>query len=43
VDHVSLMTDLKVVFITLKKVLLKEEINQVGGQWATTDPFNGHN
>jgi len=43
VDHVSLMTDLKVVFITLKKVLLKEDINQVGGQWATMDPFNGHN
>ena len=43
VDHVSLMTDLKVVFITLKKVLLKEDINQVGGQWATMDPFNGNN
>lgn len=43
VDHVSLMTDLKVVFITMKKVLLKEDINQVGGQWATMDPFNGHN
>lgn len=43
VDHVSLMTDLKVVFITMKKVLLKEDINQVGGQWVTMDPFNGHN
>ena len=43
VDHLSLMTDLKVIFITIKKVLFKEDINQVGGQWATMDPFNGHN
>ena len=43
VDHVSLLTDLKVIFITIKKVLFKEDINQVGGEWATMDPFNGHN
>lgn len=43
VDHVSLLTDLKVIFITTKKVLFKEDINQVGGEWATMDPFNGHN
>ena len=43
VDHVSLMTDLKVIFVTIKKVLFKEDINQVGGEWATMDPFNGHN
>ena len=43
VDHVSLMTDLKVILITIKKVLFKEDINQVGGEWATMDPFNGHN
>ena len=43
VDHVSLMTDLKVIFITIKKVLFKEDINQEGGEWATMDPFNGHN
>ena len=43
VDHVSLLTDLKVIFITIKKVLFKEDINQVGGQWVTMDPFNGHN
>lgn len=43
VDHVSLITDLKVVFITIKKVLFKEDINQVGGEWATMDPFNGSN
>ena len=43
VDHVSLWTDLKVILITIKKVLFKEDINQVGGEWATMDPFNGHN
>ena len=43
VDHVSLMTDLQVILITVKKVLFKEDINQVGGQWVTMDPFNGHN
>lgn len=43
VDHLSLMTDLKVIFITIKKVLFKEDINQVGGEWATMDPFNGSN
>ena len=43
VDHVSLLTDLKVIFITIKKVLFKEDINQEGGEWATMDPFNGSN
>ena len=41
VDHVSLMTDLKVVFITIKKVLFKEDINQSGQ--ATMEFFNGSN
>ena len=43
VDHVSLLTDLKVCFLTIKKVLCREDINQIGGEWATMDPFNGHN
>ena len=43
VDHISLMTDLKVVFITMKKVLLKKDIDQTAGDWATMDPFNGQN
>lgn len=43
VDHCTLWTDLKVIIITIKKVFLKEDINQVGGEWATMDPFNGHN
>ena len=43
VDHVSFITDIKVVLITIKKVLFKEDINQTDGEWATMDPFNGHN
>ena len=43
VDNVSLWVDLKVIFITIKKVLFKEDINQVGGEWATMEPFNGYN
>ena len=43
VDHISLLTDLKIILITIKKVLFKEDINQTGGEWATMDPFNGHN
>lgn len=43
VDHCTLLTDIKVILITIKKVLFKEDINQVGGEWATMDPFNGHN
>ena len=41
VDHVSFWTDLKVVFITVKKVLCREDINKEGQ--ATTVAFNGHN
>ncbi len=41
VDHVSLMTDLKIVFITIKKVLIREGISEEGH--ATIEPFNGHN
>lgn len=41
VDHVSLITDLKVIFITIKKVLFREDINQEGS--ATMEAFNGKN
>jgi len=43
VDHCTLWTDIRVILITIKKVLFKEDINQTGGEWATMDPFNGHN
>ena len=41
VDHCSLMTDLKVIFITIKKVLVRDGISAEGQ--ATMDAFNGHN
>jgi len=41
VDHVSLMTDLKVIWITVLKVLKRADISLDGH--VTTEPFNGHN
>lgn len=41
VDHCTLGTDLKVIFITIKSVLKREGISQEGH--ATMEPFNGHN
>lgn len=41
VDHLSLMTDLKVIWITVQKVLQRDGINEEGQ--ATKEPFNGHN
>ena len=41
VDHVSLITDLKVILITIKKVCFREDISQEGQ--ATMEPFNGNN
>ena len=41
VDHVSFMTDLKVIGITIMKVLKRADINEEGQ--ATMEAFNGHN
>jgi len=41
VDHVSLMTDLKVIWITIMKVLKRADINKTGS--ATMEAFNGSN
>ena len=41
VDHLSLMTDLKVIWITILKVLKCDGISQEGN--ATMEAFNGHN
>jgi lipopolysaccharide/colanic/teichoic acid biosynthesis glycosyltransferase len=41
VDHVSLMTDIKVIWITIMKVLKRADINEAGQ--ATMEPFNGSN
>ena len=43
VDHCSLLTDLKVIFITIKKVVCRADINTTTGQSATMEAFNGHN
>ncbi len=40
VDHVSFFTDLKIVYLTVKKVLKKEGINQQGQ--ATAEAFKGN-
>ena len=41
VDHVSLWTDLKVIFITIKNVLMRKDINSATA--ATMEAFNGNN
>lgn len=41
VDNVSLLTDLKVIFITIKKVLFREDINSDND--ATMEDFDGTN
>ena len=43
VDHCTLWTDIKVILITIKSVLMRKDINTAGGQSATMEPFNGHN
>ena len=41
VDHCSFLTDLKVIGIPIKKVLVRDGISQEGN--ATMEAFNGHN
>lgn len=41
VDHCTLWTDLKIIFITIKKVLVRDGVSKEGS--VTTIPFNGHN
>ena len=41
VDHLSLKTDLNIIFTTIKKVLRRADISQAGE--ATMEAFNGHN
>ena len=41
VDHCSFLLDLKIVFLTIKKVLFREDISKEGE--ATTVPFDGTN
>ena len=41
VDHCSLLTDLKIIFITIKSVLKREGISSATS--VTMEKFNGHN
>lgn len=41
VDHCSFWLDLKIIFLTIKKVFIREGISQEGQ--ATMEPFNGKN
>lgn len=41
VDHCTLWTDIKVIFLTIKNVLMRKDINSATA--ATMEPFNGHN
>jgi lipopolysaccharide/colanic/teichoic acid biosynthesis glycosyltransferase len=41
VDHCTFWTDIKVIWITIMKVLKRADINEAGQ--ATMEPFNGHN
>jgi lipopolysaccharide/colanic/teichoic acid biosynthesis glycosyltransferase len=41
VDNISFLIDLKILFLTIKKVLIREGISQEGQ--ATMEAFNGHN
>ena len=41
VDHCTLWTDIQVIFITIKNVLMRKDINSATA--ATMEAFNGHN
>lgn len=41
VDNLSFLLDLKILFLTIKKVINREDISKEGH--ATTEPFNGSN
>ena len=43
VDHCSLLTDIKVIWITIMKVVKRADINNESGESATIEAFNGHN
>lgn len=43
VDHCTLLTDMKVIWITIMKVVKRADINNESGESATIEAFNGHN
>ena len=43
VDHCTLLTDMKVIWITIMQVVKRADINNESGESATIEAFNGHN
>ncbi len=43
VDHISLALDVKILFLTIRNVLSRKDINTTDGTSATMDAFNGKN
>ena len=43
VDHCTFWTDIKVIFITIKKVICRSDINRQTGKSATMPTFTGNN
>lgn len=43
VDHCSLWVDIKVIFITIKKVIIREGINDNSAATVVNEPFDGTN
>lgn len=43
VRNIGIWMDFKIFFMTIKKVLFRNDINQTDGEWVTKDPFNGNN
>ena len=43
VEHIGLRMDLRIFFTTIKKVILRKDINQVGGTSATMEAYDGTN
>ena len=41
VDHCTFLTDVKIIFLTIKKVVCRADINTSTGKSATMEPFNG--
>ena len=41
VDHLSFWLDMKIIFLTIWKILKRDGVSKEG--MATTEPFNGHN
>lgn len=43
VDHCTFLTDVKIISLTIKKVVCRADINTSTGKSATMEPFNGKN